>query len=396
MPAEQSGYVTWYRGSWCARWYDEHGKRKRKRGFRTKTDANRFLRNKVDEVARLRRGEVVLGGRSTPPTMRELVDEFLAQYTGEGNSKATLESRLKHVLGSEPRPDGKRRIEPASFCDLRVDRLTVPTVAAWRKRLPEASGWHIHKALRQVLNYAVAAGYTQRNVARDIPNPEPKRSPVDAFRSTAEIDALAAEFDKVGAAIVVFASETGLRTEEWLALERKDVEIDRETGTGVVHVARVYVDGQIKEYGKTEKSIRTVPLTARAIAAFDSLPPRLDTPILFPGDRHKGSCGRCPEGRCLHIDLASWRQRKWSAAIAASGLDVDDQGRALKRTPYSLRHTYATWMLASNVPAADVADFMGTSLEQLEKTYRHRTTDALERARQQLEAWQKRAAGAES
>jgi len=50
------------------------------------------------------------------------------------------------------------------------------------------------KALRQVLNYAVACGYVAENVARKVPNPEPKRGEVKFLASWSEVDAVAAEF----------------------------------------------------------------------------------------------------------------------------------------------------------------------------------------------------------
>lgn len=386
MPREQRGSVTKYRGSWCARYYDEHGKQRRKRGFPTATAADRWLRRRVDEVERLRRGEIVLGGRQTPPTVRELCQEYLDQYAGEDNSKAALESRLKHVLGSTPGRDGKRRVRAGAFADLRAERLTVATVGTWRRQLPAGSAWQIVKALRQVLNYGVAAGYLDRNVAREVANPQPKRKPIPTFATVEEIDAVASSTsNRTAAAVVVFASETGLRTEEWLALERGDVDL----AAGLVYVRRVYVAGKVRDHGKTSRSLREVPLTARAAAAVRSLPPRIDTPILFPS--HRGGepdCGRCKGRRCYHLDLQWWRQKVWAPALRAAGLDVDDHGRKVRRGPYSLRHTYATWMLAAGVPAGDVAEFMGTSIEQLDQTYRHRSDGAHERAVQAIERWQ--------
>src|SRR5207244_1756655 len=142
---------------------------------------------------------------------------------------------------------------------------------------------HIHKAFRQILNYAVAARYTSSNIARDVANPEPKRTEVPFFETPAQVDLAASELEPCYRAIPVLAAETGLRPEEWIALERRDVEIDKDTGVGVVHVRRVYTYGELKPYGKQQGSIRTVALTKRAATAILAMPPRIDTPLLFPG-----------------------------------------------------------------------------------------------------------------
>ncbi len=94
-----------------------------------------------------------------------------------------------------------------------------------------------------------------------------------------EIDSLAAELASLYGAMVVFAAETGLRTNEWAGLERRDVD---KTGKAVT-VQRRVSDGVLTGYPKTERSRRRVPLTVRALAALESLPPRIDTPLLFPG-----------------------------------------------------------------------------------------------------------------
>ena len=111
--------------------------------------------------------------------MAELVDEYLEQHIAEANTIETLRQRLRHAtdaFGRQP-----------------VDRLTVREIAAWRKRLPERSAWHIHKALRQVLNHAVAVKLLDANPAREVANPEAKRHEVRAFGSSAEVEAVANE-----------------------------------------------------------------------------------------------------------------------------------------------------------------------------------------------------------
>ena len=360
MPAMQRGSTDKKRGSWRARWNDEHGRPREKRGFRTKSEARRFLdgdreRGLIGELERVRRARAgELAAELEIPTFEALVDEYLAQHHAEANTIRTLTARLGYA---------KRTFGP-----LRIDRLTVPEIKAWRKHLPEGSAWHIHKALRQVLNYAVAAGYVPENVARKVANPEPRRKEIPAFAAPSEVDAVAGELEAAYRAIPILAAETGLRPEEWIALERREVEIDRTRGTGVLHVRRVFTDGRVQPYGKTDGSVRTVALTKRAIAALDAMPRRLDSQLLFPSA--KGA----------HIDLHWFRREKWGPAVTAAGVP--------KRSPYALRHTYATWAIAAGIPTFSIAKRMGTSVEQIEKTYGHLLPTALDTERAALEAWQ--------
>jgi integrase len=100
----------------------------------------------------------------------------------------------------------------------------------------------------------------------------------------------------------------------------------------------------------------------------------LDTPLLFPG-----ACGG-------YLNLNKWRRDEWTPAVKAAGLE--------HRSPYALRH--ASFSNAAGIGLFELSRFMGTSVEQIGRTYGHRLPDSLERARTALDAYLVMPADAES
>jgi integrase len=287
-----------------------------------------------------------------PPTISALVDEFLAQYPNERDSytRKCLTwnlNRVRRDLGT-----------------IRVDRLDARRVATWRPSLSEGSAWHVHGALKQILNYAVVANYVADNVAARIENPrrKPGREKVETL-TWEELDAVADELPAEWRAIPVFAAATGLRCEEWIALTRADLDLKAAIPTVVVD--KRYSHGEAKAYTKTGDR-RRLPLQEAAVDALDRHVWRLNTDLVFYALR----ANRKPKAKPW-IDLNSFR-KVWKDAFECAGLAY--------RTPYALRHTYASESLAAGIPPLTVAARMGTSLEMLSKTYGHLVRDT--------EAWE--------
>jgi hypothetical protein len=286
------------------RWL-EGGKRRGQSGFRTRREARDwFDENVAPRLRRARAGE--LGRREGPSpdvALDEFLDTFLERHgpTVAPATRRTLEARLKPA---------RKTFGPWSLRELEG---AAQDIAAWRARLPASSRYQLTSALRQALGAAVRWRYLESNPAVDAGrNPQPRAEELMPF-TLEEVDAVALELGPAYGPLVVFCAATGLRTNEWTALERRDQD------SGAVVVQRRYADGALTPYPKTARSRRRVPLSARAEAALDALPPRLDTPLLFPA----------PAGG--PIDLHNWRRREWYPALEAAG------SSAAARTTYGTR-----------------------------------------------------------
>jgi integrase len=344
MPAETRGSVYETRNGYGIRW-PEDGRRRHRSGFSTKTEARRWF---YENVA----SRLSCGAPSPDCTFDAFCDVFLERHgaTVAPGTKRTLEARLKParaVFGS---------------WTLREFEHAADDIAAWRATLSAGSRYQLTSALRQALAAAVRWRYVTCNPAVDAGrNPQPPPEELRPF-TCVEVDALALELGPAFGPLVVFAAETGLRTNEWVALERRD--LDR-PGRAVA-VQRRFADGALTPYPKTVRSRRRVPLSTRALAAVESLPPRLDTPILFP----------TVQG--ARIDLHNWRLRDWYPALEAAEL--------AKRGPYALRHTFATEALAAGVSIFELARVMGTSVAMIDRTYGHLAHDSEDSIRARLDA----------
>jgi integrase len=349
MPPKQQGEVFKRGKVWQARWLDHDGNRKSKSGFATRTDGRAFLNAELDRIASVKAGKLAPDAERHG-TLDDLLDDFLTRHgaTIDPATKQKLTTQLKHARSTfgTRSPDTLRRLE----------------LEDWRASLPAGSRHDVFRALRQALTWGAGRGLLDRDATEGIKNPKrprDQRKDVHPFETWDEVDAIADELDKRYRAIPILLVGTGLRPEEAFGLHRSDVDRDAK----VLHVQRRYSGGIVKAGGKTPGSVRVVPLRQRVLDALDGLPPRIDTPILFPA----------PRGG--YIDLEKFRHREWTPALRAAGLD--------HRRIYDCRHTFATWAIEDGIALWHLAVVMGTSVVQIEDTYARwlkRTDDQLRAA----------------
>jgi integrase len=335
MPRQARPRADRHGNGWRVRWIDANGVRQSKGGFRTERDALEHGAARLEETLALRRGDR-LPASNRPQTVDELLDVFLEK------KGATVASLTKKKMTRELR----RARE--TFGDRHPDSLNRLEIEDWRTTLAAGSRHNAFRSFRQALTWAHARGLTEREPSAGIKNPKRKRherKPIVPFETWAEVDAIAYELDERYRAIPLFAVGTGLRPEEWIALERGDVDRDAR----LIRVCKRFTDGRIEQGTKTVPE-RFVPLRQRVLAALDAMPTRIDTPILFPA----------PRGGYLEINR--FRLRHWYPALRAAGLE--------QRGTYTMRHTFATWAIEEgSIPLPQVATIMGTSIRELEDTY---------------------------
>lgn len=247
------------------------------------------------------------------------------------------------------------------LADLPVDAITPDAVRAWVRRLERAgaSGKTIrnkHALLSSTLAAAVTAGHIPNNPAHGIRLPRTVRQEMVCL-THADYAVLLDATPPRWRPLVAFLAGSGLRWSEATALKVGDINADG----GTVHVARAwkYTAGEGHRLGppKSAKSRRTVQLAPETL---DALRPLLERPAgawLFV-NRDGGPV----RSGAFH---EAWRQI------------VEDADLGKSPRVHDLRHTCASWLLASGIPMPYVQAHLGhESITTTVGTYGHLLPDA--------------------
>jgi integrase len=312
------------------------------RGYTTKRDAKEAAERRFEEIM------TDSDAATTLPSVFGLIGEYQRLRPGKGGGK----ERVLWALG---------KIE-ARFGETRIDKVTARDVELWIATLPTSSTrWEVSRVGRQL--------FAQATRHYGVTNPvtvtaQPRREEVKPFQSLEELEHVAIELDEWGD-LVRFVAATGMRPEEWIPLEPGDVDEQAQTVT----IRRTYTEGKgLDQFvGKTRGSIRTIPLSDAAMAAYRSQRRRRrDSPLVFPA----------PRGG--YLNLRNWRHRDWQPALEAAGLE--------QRGPNALRHTFATWFLLHSDDRWLLAKLMGTGVDMIELHYGHLIAPHANRSRAILDA----------
>ena len=299
------------------------GGRKRHITVRTKKEA---LEAKQAVQDRERRRQAGLPEPRAAITYRELTEIFLDQYQAGGRrTKKWMEEMLAYSR--------------TAFDPVFVRHLMPDQIGRWLNNLPVGTKTRQHAlaAMRQVLSAGVVWGYLEVSPAR----PEAVKAPpsmapdVRPFESWEEVHKLAGKAGEFGP-LIRFACATGLRPEEWIALQWSGID----TAGRTCRVHRTFTAGALSREAKTAAALRSVALQAAALDALAELPrPLRSSQLVFPAARGG------------HLNLGNFRRRVWYPALDASKLE--------RRPLYQMRHTYATLALAAGTRIEWVSRQMG-------------------------------------
>jgi integrase len=239
------------------------------------------------------------------------------------------------------------RIIP-EFGKRKVTDLTRRELRHWVNRLhQEISGKTIANylvPLRLYLGQCVEDGVIAANPLTDFRLPKIETREVEPFTDD-ELRSILDQCDPVYRNLFQFWAATGLRTSELLALRWEDIDLEAtpEFPLGSIWVNRARVKHDGDKGTKTKAGTRRVRLFAPAREALDA-------------QRHRTFFKQAevffnPRTNKPFVDDNCIRERAWKRALKAAGVEY--------RSPYQLRHTYASVLLSAGESPSWIAGQMG-------------------------------------
>lgn len=320
----------------------------------TKTQAQKYL------TAKLREKDLGVFIEPALTSLDEYLDKWL-ETVAKGRVREKTYIGYEEILRLHIRPKlGAKRL-----CDIKAMDIQKTYSDMQAKGLSAQTVKHAHKVLTSSLKQAVKWNMLSQNPASYIELPRiAKKEMVALSADEAKNFLTAAKTDK-WYALFLFALETGMRPEEYLALKWSDIDFSK----GIATVRRVAV--WIKHKGwkfdepKTSKSRRSIPLSESLLSALKQHRAKQGEYILQQGENYKrldlvfaGKPGTV-------LDRNSFVNRHFKKVLVKANLP-----KTIRL--YDLRHTCATLLLLSGENPKVVSERLGHSSVVITlETYSH-------------------------
>ena len=326
-------------------------RRQRCKSFRLNKEADRAL---ATWLAEIERGTAI-------DTTKQSVGEFLTHWL---DTVATY--RVRPTTLEDYRYTVTKHIIPA-LGSIPVQRLTAPQVQAFYAAMRDAGRGArtvqlAHMRLSQALKQGVKWGTVARAVTEMVDPPRSKAKPgltwttdeAQRFLDVADADGLSP--------LWVLTLATGARQGELLGLRWEDLDLTRGT-LSVRQAVAVHKGRVIFQEPKSRAAVRTIALPVEAVAALRSHRVRQATDRLalpIPYVDHDLVFATALGGPYHPSNVL----RSFYKLIGRAGVP--------RITYHGMRHTHATWLIASGTPITTVSDRLGHAKSSITlDTYAH-------------------------
>ena len=323
-------------GRWVAQFVDAYGKDKYLYAHRRKDVKSKLDAALEAQTAGLKQGADKL-----------TLSEYLADWLSATESTVSESSYALRKLYA------RKHISPA-LGHVKLSELDAMTVQKFYQD-KHAAGMkpqtvkRMHATLSKALSDAVKFKLVSVNVARDAERPKVYRTEIQAL-TTEQVSRLfdAAVGDRFECFYTI-AVTCGLRQGENIGLQWSDLDLQ----AGTLRVRRCIHNCKIKPL-KSNRSYRTIKLSRTALAAFQ---------------KHRANQTVASE---WVYPTATGEHQKTTRHLYKSWYRIKDAAGLPKSTRiHDLRHTCATWLVASGTPIQVVADILGNDPALCLKVYVH-------------------------
>jgi len=236
---------------------------------------------------------------------------------------------------------------------------------------------HQHRLLRAALQHAVKWMLIVRNPADAVSPPRPDYKEMKTLNAKETVTLLQKARNSRVYIPVLLAVTTGMRRGEIIALQWKDVDLDKETITVRRTLERIKGGYQFK-HPKTRKSRRQISLTPSAAAELRAHKQKQNEDKLHLGAAYNDQDLVCawPDGTLVKPDFVS---REFKKILQKIGLPIVRF--------HDLRHSHATLMMIQGVHPKIVSERLGHSTIRITMdTYSHVVPGLQKEAASQFDA----------